>query len=104
MTHLNKFKRSCKVFAGCFGGAAAVFSLLAATVYGQYMSDLSRSLEYSRLYSTPDPSNFQLLLGVSGICVVGTTVAVVALVAANLLIAYRSDVLASQGCGDGQES
>lgn len=96
MNHLNKFKYGCKVFAGCFGGAAAVFALLAATVYGQYFSALSFSSKYSSL-SAPDPSNFQALLGITALCLAVTGIAVVALVAANLLIAYRSDVLASQG-------
>lgn len=104
MVHLEHFKSQCKIYAGCLGGGAALFGLLAGFLYSDYMRGVDRANSASFLYDMPDPGNFQALLGVTEAFLAAAGVALLALVAANLLIAYRRDVLASQGDGDWQES
>lgn len=92
MQNLEKFKNQCKIYAGCFGGVGIVLAIMAAYMDGQYAEALSDSIKCPSVYDAPAPSNAPALMGIAGICAAAAGIAILALVAANLLIAYRKDV------------
>ncbi len=92
MSNLEKFKKRCKLYAGGSGAAGILLTVAQVVTYAQYLSALRSYTKYPNTYDMPAPTDTTALIVLIAICIVGVVVAVSAIVAANLLIAYRKDV------------
>lgn len=92
MDNLQKFKKQCKLYAGGCGGLGILIAIMAGITEAKYESALRDSIKYPLLHPEPEPVDTSMLITFASICLIGVIIAVAALVAANLLIAYRKDV------------